>query len=100
MSHPTAEQIAAELTGRHGLYRMVHKGWPWPWLTDDLRRALAERAGPASDYLSPPQQSHARREFLAATVTTCTWPTREREFWEDRPDLDMGPGGGRLRPGS
>ena len=74
-------------------------GWPWPWHAS-ISAALAERAGPASDYLSPPQQSRARVEYLAATITTCTWPTREREFWEDRPDLDMGPGGGLLRPGS
>ena len=78
-------------------------GWPWPWHAS-ISTALAERAGPASDYLSPPQPSHARVEFLAATVTTCRWPDpapkRSREWWEDRPDLDMGPGGGRLRPGS
>ena len=60
-------------------------GWPWPWHSS-LSAALAERAGPASDYLSPPQVSrarvemadHLRNQLTDNAVMICRWPDRRK----------------------
>ena len=56
-------------------------------IAPSIARALAARAGPMSDFTSPPQPAHPR-------------PAPTREWWEGRQDFDRTTWGSLLRPGS
>ena len=73
----------------------AHYGMMEKWLPASIARALADRAGPASDYTSPPQQSH---ELDDRNAYANHKPTRE--WWEGRQDHDLDTFGRPLRPGS
>ena len=60
--------------------------------------ALADRAGPASDYTSPPEISHKQAEACVYADAMIRRDQRARD--EGRPEHDLDTFGRPLRPGS
>ena len=63
-----------------------------------IARALAERAGPATDYTSPPQQPHEMDDINARAEAGIRRDLQARH--EGKPEHDLDTTGRRLRPGT